>query len=242
VRRLLLAATAATILTGLLCSAVLPSRPGPLPHGYMPLLAAELVASGAEIEQVYGTAAQSGRCDGAAESTDCRFIAMLRWNTWGDFLFIAAYVTSYVLFGRVLGRGLGNAIIALGALAGLADIAENIGMLRATAEPASDVLAWAIRGPSLVKWAATSLVLILVCRFFVGPGLSRAASWPWRLAELATGSLYAASGLICLVGLALGSPVIALGVELLVLPLLLQLFILWRDEALLRRHGLLANA
>lgn len=244
-RRFLLAATAATILSALLCTAFLPSHPGPLPHGYMPLLAAELVASGAEIEQVYGTDAQAGRCGGAVTSAqpwDCSFVSMLRRNTWADFLFIASYVTVYFLIGRLLGRGLGTIVILLGVLAGLADIAENIGILRATAEPASDLLAWAIRGPSLIKWVATSLVLILVFRFFVGPGLSRDSPWAWRLTELATGTLYAASGLICLYGVALSDPMIAAGLQLLGLPLLLQQLILWRDDGLLRRHGLSRNA
>ena len=140
--RILLVTTIATVLSGLLCAALRPNHEGPLPRGFRhPVIAAELVVNAAEVVQVYGTSAQHGACaappPGGAEPWDCTFVRMLRLNTWADFLFIASYSSMLFFLGRSLGGWLGLAIAVLAPLAALADVIENIGILRATVEPAS---------------------------------------------------------------------------------------------------------
>jgi hypothetical protein len=235
-RRILLVTTVATILTGSLCALLKPSHDGPLPRDFRhPVIAAELVTSAAEIVQVYGTSAQNGACEAEpadAQPPDCASIRMLRWNTWADFLFIACYATMFFFLGRSTSGWLGIAITILAPLAALADVVENIGILRATAEPATDFLAWTIRTPSLIKWAALGLIWTALFRRFVVRGVWRAAV-VWRVAALAVGTLYALSGLICLFALIDGNAVIETGTALLVPALLGQFLIFWRNPPFL---------
>jgi hypothetical protein len=241
-RRLLLAATLAMIATSLLCVFFTPIHEAALPRGFHhPVIAAELVESAVEIKQVYGTSAQQGECTAqpreSDEPWDCGFIRTLRYNTWVDFLFIASYATTFFLLGRLLGGWLGAAVMVLAPLAALADVVENIGMLRAAVEPATDLLAWSIRTPSLVKWTALAVIWAALSHVFVGPGLSRGAAMIWRVVELMTGALYAASGLVCLYALLDGNAAIETGISLLAPAALLQLAILWRDAGFWARHA-----
>ena len=242
-RRLLIGASIATILTSLICLALTPSHPGDLPrHFQSPIVAAELVRNAAEIEQVYGTAAQAGRCgarqDDAAPPWDCAFSATMRWNTGVDFLAIASYALTFFLLGRLLPNRLGWLVMILAPIAALGDIVENIGILRATSETATDALALAIRGPALVKWSALSLIWLSYVVLFWGRFRSSGASLSWRVAEFATGLLYGAAGALCLVGLLGNESLLEPGVLAVGMAILLQVSVLWRDRDMPRDYRL----
>ena len=234
-RRILLVTTIATILGGLLCTALKPNHEGPLPRGFQhPVIAAELVMNAAEIVQVYGTSAQSGACAAARphdnEPWDCASMRMLRLNTWADFLFIACYGSMLFFLGRSLRGRVGLAIAMLAPLAALADVVENIGILRATVEPASDALAAAIRTPSLVKWALLGLIWTALWRRFVVVSAWRQELSAWRFVETAVGVFYAAGGLLCLYALIDGNAAVEIGAALLAPAFIGQLIILWFDR------------
>ena len=239
-RRILLISTIATVLSGLLCTALKPNHEGQLPRGFQhPVFAAELVMNAAEIVQVYGTNAQRGACiatqPGAAEPWDCASMRVLRLNTWADFLFIACYGSMLFFLGRSLHGWVGLAIAMLAPLAALADVVENIGILRATAEPASDALAAMIRTPSLVKWALLGLIwTALWRRFFVLAAWRRGFS-AWRFVEAAVGGFYAAGGLLCLWALIDGNALVEIGAALLAPAFIGQLIILWFDHGFAER-------
>ena len=238
-RPILLVTTIATILSGALCAAFTPDHEGPLPRGFRhPVIAAELVMNAAEIVQVYGISAQSGACGTArpnADPSDCASVRTLRLNTWADFLFIACYASMLFFLGRSMKGWLGVATTILTPLAALADVVENIGILRATVEPASDFLAWTIRTPSMVKWSLLGLVWIALFRRFVSLDAWHAGSSAWRFAELAVGMLYALAGLTCLYALLDGNAAIETGAAFLAPAFLGQLAILWRDRGFLAR-------
>ena len=252
-RTLLLVATGATILMSLLLQALKPPpQDGALPrHFHSPVLAAELVRNAREIEQVYGTAAQSGRCamaqPEAAKLRDCDFVAMLRWNTWADFLYIPSYAAMFFLLGRLFSGRSGAVVMVLALIAALADITENIGMFRAMSEPATDALATAIRVPSLVKWTALGLIWLTLFGLFQWAS-SKGTSFAWRLAERATGGFYFASGFACVTAVVTSDLLrlteretwIETALILIAPAILLQLVVLWRDAGFLRRLGLAA--
>jgi hypothetical protein len=241
VRRILLVATIATILSGALCAAFTPPHAGPLPRGFRhPVFAAELVRDAAEIAQVYGTSAPRGACADAsseAHPPDCASVRVLRLNTCADFLFIACYASMLFFLGRSMGGRLGAAISLLAPLAALADVFENIGILRATVEPASDSLAWTIRTPSLIKWSLLGLVWTALFRRFVRLEAWRAGMSAWRFAELAVGTFYALGGLTALVAVLDGNAAVETSAALLAPAFLGQLIILWRDRGFVARLG-----
>jgi hypothetical protein len=238
--RILLITTIATVLSGLLCTVLKPNHEGPLPRGFRhPVIAAELVMNAAEIEQVYGTSAQHGACGtlppGVAEPWDCAAIRMLRLNTWADFLFIACYGSMLFFLGRSLRGWLGLAITVLAPLAALADVVENIGILRATVEPASDALAAMIRTPSLVKWTLLGLIWTALWRRFFDLAAWRRGLSAWRFVEAAVGGFYAAGGLLCLWALMDDNALVEIGAALLAPAFIGQLIILLFDRGFIER-------
>jgi len=121
-----------------------------------PVLALELVKSGAHIEQI--VKAESGAA--------AKFI---RTSTHKDFGFIPVYALSFIALSLLLARsnpgwlsrvGLLAAVCA--GLAAILDLAENRGMLRAIAGEATDSLANSIRYPSLAKWGLLFIFSLLV--------------------------------------------------------------------------------
>ena len=238
--RILIVTTIATVLTGLLCTVLKPNHEGPLPRGFRhPVIAAELVMNADEIVQVYGTSAQHGACGTAppdvAEPWDCASMRMLRLNTWADFLFIACYGSMLFFLGRSLGGWVGLAIAVLAPLAALADVVENIGILRATVEPASDALAAAIRTPSLVKWALLGLIWTALWRRFAVLDARRRGSRVWRIIESVVGTCYAVGGLLCLYALIDGNALVEIGAALLAPAFIGQLIILLFDRDFIER-------
>lgn len=128
-----------------------------LPDGYRnPVLALELVKSGADIEQI--VKAESGKA--------AKFI---KRSTYKDFGFIFVYALSFIALSLLLSqmnvgrmRCLGWFAAAVAALAAILDLAEDRGMLRAIAGEASDSLADSIRHPSLAKWSLLFIFGLLV--------------------------------------------------------------------------------
>lgn len=128
-----------------------------LPDGYRnPVLALELVKSGADIEQI--VKAESGKA--------AKFI---KRSTYKDFGFIFVYALSFIALSLLLSqmnlgrmRCVGWFAAGCAALAAILDLAENRGMLRAIAGEASDSLADSIRYPSLAKWSLLFVFGLLV--------------------------------------------------------------------------------
>lgn len=235
-RRRLLAATVAVLVTAGVVTLFTPPRPASMPARFdNAVLAAELVRNADEMRGVYGTDAPARRCrdaPAAARSPDCAFIDILRHNTLADFLFIGAYATLFFLLARLLPARVARVVRVMVVFAALADCAENIGMLRAMQEPASDLLAQTIRTPSLVKWTLLSVVWSALGYGFLAHVPPLPIS-PWRhLALRATGVFYGAGGLLCLALLVAGSGRLEYGVDLVVIAIVLPLFLLRRDDAL----------
>jgi hypothetical protein len=240
-RRWIMAATIATLAIGLACVALTPAHDGALPRGFQsPVLAAELVRDATEIVQVYGTAAQAGRCAADHRNAECDFIRVLRLNTLADFLFIAGYTTTFVLLARLLPGGLAAAAVALAMIACVGDITEDLGIFRAMSDPATDALALAARTPSIIKWTALGLLWLALAGLFLVPAWTRASSLPWRVVEGLAGLGYLLGGVTCLYGLLAREALIEPATSAIFLAAFLQLAILWRDSGFLRNYGLAA--
>jgi hypothetical protein len=113
-----------------------------------PVLAAELVRDAADIVMVY-------------RGSDA-FRAELKSNTICDFFFIAAYGAMFFVMGRWTGGRLGAAISMCAVVAALAEVAENVGILRTIyGAPITDALARSTSGPSLVKWSLLGAICLL---------------------------------------------------------------------------------
>jgi hypothetical protein len=134
-----------------------------LPAGYTnPVLALELVTSGADIRQI--VEAESGKA--------AKFI---RKSTSKDFGFIIVYAVFFVALSLLLsqislGRAAFIAWFAAGSaiLAAILDFAEDWGMLKALGGEHSDSLADSIRYASLAKWSLLFFFSLLVGLFFSG--------------------------------------------------------------------------
>jgi hypothetical protein len=128
-----------------------------LPDGYRgPVLALELVKSGADIKQIVG--AESGRVAG-----------FLKGHTYKDFGFIVVYLLFFVAVGLLVSqmytapaRYIACFAAGCAVLGGILDVVENMGMLRAIGGEATDSLANTIRYVSLSKWALLFLFSLLV--------------------------------------------------------------------------------
>jgi hypothetical protein len=238
-RQGILAATMASLVIGLTCLALTPRHDGALPRGFQsPVFAAELVRNASEVVQVYGTAAQAGRCEAGPRNAECDFVRGLRWNTAADFFFIAGYTVAFMLLARLLPGALGAAAVALAMIACVGDITENLGMFRAMADPATDAVALAVRTPSVVKWTALALLWLALAALFLAPAVTGAAPPLWRALEGLTGLGYLLGGLLCFYALLARDALVEPATSAVFLAGLLQLAIFWRDAAFLRRYGL----
>lgn len=137
-----------------------------LPGGYPnPVLALELVENGRDVDAI--NQAEHGK---AAE--------FIRRNLYKDFGYIAIYVVFFCSLGLLLAKlnsdwGHSLSLYASGCvmIAGILDLIENRGMLKALSTPtgsATDSLANSIRYPSLAKWSLLflfcSLIGFVFCR------------------------------------------------------------------------------
>ena len=139
-----------------------------LPAGYTsPVLALELAANGADIDAI-------NRSEGGKSA------AFIKKQLSKDFGYIAIYVVFFTCLALLLTELLsdGSKYLSLAAgvcavLAGVFDLFENLGMLKAlSTTAATDSLANSIRYPSLAKWA-----LFFVCCLLVGLILLRLQGW-----------------------------------------------------------------
>ena len=139
-----------------------------LPAGYAnPVLALELAANGADIDAI-------NRSEGAT--------AFIKHQLSKDFGYIAIYVVFFsclaLLFTELISdwsKYLSLGAVVCAVLAGVFDLFENRGMLKAVSTPgvaATDSLANSIRYPSLAKWA-----LFFVFCLLAGITLSRLGGW-----------------------------------------------------------------
>jgi hypothetical protein len=131
-----------------------------------PVLALELPANGAEIDAV-------NRSEGGKST------AFIKNQLSKDFGYIAIYVVFFSCLALLLteltsdrNKYLNLAAVVCAVLAGVFDVIENLGMLKATSGVATDSLANSIRYPSLAKWA-----LLFVFCLFAGVTLSRVGRW-----------------------------------------------------------------
>jgi len=165
-------------------------RRGPaLPGGFrLPAIAAELPASGADLE--------------ALAADDGRRRAIVR-GLVPDYVFIAAYWLLFILAGVMLAGAGGVVMLALGgvcALAGTAaavcDVAENVQIQQALGRPRAMLTDWTaggIRAAALAKWTLVFVAVAAGAALFYVPG---------DLPMLATGGVWIAAALLGLAGLA----------------------------------------
>ena len=141
-----------------------------LPAGYTsPVLALELAANGAEIDAI-------NRSEGGKAA------AFIKQQLFKDFGYIAIYVVFFSCLALLLTelvsdwtKYLSLAAVVCAVLAGVFDLFENRGMLKAVSTPAdaaTDSLANSIRYPSLAKWA-----LFFIFCLLAGVILSRLGGW-----------------------------------------------------------------
>jgi hypothetical protein len=120
-----------------------------------PILAMEVVRNLDEVDAVISDAPSPDR-------------EVMRIKQYADFGFIACYATLFVLISLLLmaeGRAIAIAAAAMGVIAGICDVIENIGILRVVDTPlnrTTQAMIDAIRYPSLTKWALASLSIGLL--------------------------------------------------------------------------------
>jgi hypothetical protein len=115
-----------------------------------PMLAMEVVRNVAEVDAVLSDVPSPDR-------------EVMRIKQYADFAFIACYATLFVLMSMMLKpRGIAIAAGALGVIAAIFDMIENLGILRiidVDLSHTTQTMIDAIRYPSLIKWALASLSL-----------------------------------------------------------------------------------
>jgi hypothetical protein len=117
-----------------------------------PMLAMEMVRSVSEVDAVLGPSPGADR-------------EAMRIKQYVDFGFIAAYAALYILMAMLLageGRFAAIAAGALGVIAAVFDVVENIGILRVIDTDLGAITQGMIDGvryPSLIKWGLASLAL-----------------------------------------------------------------------------------
>ena len=98
----------------------------------------------------------------------------MRIKQYLDFAFIPCYVALYIALARMLGTR-SAAIATFVADRGIADVMENVGILRVVNTPLARTtqrMVDAIRIPSLIKWALTWVAIAIFASLFL-----RAAGW-----------------------------------------------------------------
>jgi hypothetical protein len=122
-----------------------------------PILAMEMVRNVEEVDAILGESPSPDR-------------EVMRLKQYIDFGFIAAY-TALFLAARPLVGGTAGLVIAIGgAVAGVADVIENIGILRVVNVDLAHTtqgMVDAIRIPSLIKWTLVWIAMALLARFFL---------------------------------------------------------------------------
>jgi len=150
-----------------------------------PVLAMEVARNVQEVDAILSDAPSADR-------------EAMRIKQYADFGFIAAYAGLFVVTGILLipqGRATAISAAALGVLAAIFDVIENLGILRVVStdlEHTTQAMIDQVRYPSLIKWALVSLALGLLAMLFLR--LKRAGP---RI----VGALYLIAALLGLYGL-----------------------------------------
>jgi hypothetical protein len=117
-----------------------------------PVLAMEVARSVDEVDAILGDAPSPDR-------------EAMRLKQFADFGFICAYAALFVLMSLFLipqGRALAISVGALGLIAAVLDVIENLGILRVVNTDlthTTQTMIDAVRYPSLAKWALVSLAM-----------------------------------------------------------------------------------
>jgi hypothetical protein len=147
---------------------------------FAPVLALELPRSAEDIRVVLSPPSTLLPKDSAGEETaesaayretarnrarqEERIRALFQRATYADFFLIAAYTSFLMVAWKEIAPRKYRFAMGLMVVAGLSDIAENAGMLRALGTPIealSDSLAAAASVPSRIKWGTLALILLL---------------------------------------------------------------------------------
>ena len=175
--------TVAVLVTGLVTKRLSP-RHVVLPQPWLssPVLALELPRNASDMKSLLGPLPPGGHRPAFAHAI------------YADFAFIGAYSALWGLMSARAAAVLGGLAVVVAA----ADVAENLGMLRAIsrAEPSEATARWT-RGMSLLKWTLLG-VLLVGAAFAWLP-----ASWvgaAWMAVRLAFALGYGAAGLLYVLG------------------------------------------
>jgi hypothetical protein len=125
-----------------------------------PVLAMQVARNVAEVDAILSDAPSPDR-------------EAMRIKQYADFGFISAYAGLFVLMGILLipqGRVPAISAAALGLIAAIFDVIENLGILRivnADLAHTTQAMIDAVRYPSLIKWALASIALALLAILFL---------------------------------------------------------------------------
>ena len=122
-----------------------------------PVLALQMARDVSEVDAVLSDAPSADR-------------EAMRIKQYLDFAFIPCYVALYIALARMLGTWSAMIAAMCGAMAGVADVMENIGILRVVNVPlahTSQGMVDAIRTRSLIKWALTWVAIAIFAWLFL---------------------------------------------------------------------------
>lgn len=206
--------TLCVVVMSLITQALAPKGIDRIPHGFKSAtVAIELPRSGDDIRNLVDAPPLS-------LSEAVRIQKSFRIQTYADFLFIVGYVGLWFLLARQVSLALSLVPVA----AGVADVFENFGILRATRSAPTQAIANATRYPSLAKWFLLGVLFISLLYVF-RPRRGRKAGW--QAVYLVIGLCYAWAGVLCIVGVLVDNPIIEFSFPPLSVALTLQLVAYW---------------
>lgn len=150
-----------------------------------PVLAMEVARNIAEVDAILSDSPSADR-------------EAMRIKQYADFGFIAGYAGLYVVMSLLLmpqGRAIAISAAALGVVAAIFDVIENLGILRVVNTDLAHTtqkMIDQVRYPSLIKWALASLALALLAILFLRMK---------RAGPRVVGALYLMAALLGLYGL-----------------------------------------
>jgi len=213
-----LVATLATAIAALAAGAAGPQDLDWLPDRFeKPVLALELVRIPSSFAKLID---QYDRRAPFAHATE-RFAR----NTRFDFALIAAYASMWILILRQRKGRVGTAGIVLVAVAALADVIEDLYILRGLRTSGAD--AAMIANAAIAKWTALAVAFGAIAHRF----------WPdrevrdgWQLFSAAIAMLYVYAGVLCLVGVVFSNPVIERAALPLAAAFFMQIVFFWHER------------
>ncbi len=122
-----------------------------------PVLALQMARDVGEVDAVLSDAPSADR-------------EAMRIKQYLDFAFIPCYVALYFALARIFNTRSATIAAICGAIAGIADVIENVGILRVVDTPlarTTQAMVDAIRIPSLIKWALTWVAIAIFAWLFL---------------------------------------------------------------------------